>query len=91
MLSAPDPAEMVLPLKTEIESESSPAAEEIELPARVRAAITVSLPPAATTVAAVPPLARDSESEPSAKSISISLAEALKTTVSLSASREEPP
>ena len=83
MLSAPEPAVRVLRLATEREMESSPAAASIELFARVRAATTVSLPPAAATVALVAPLERDRESAPAAKSTFMSFAVELKMTVSL--------
>ena len=71
---------MVLPLRTEIESESSPRPASIELLARVSAAITVSLPPAAAIVAFVAPFARVSESAPSAKVTLMSEAVEEKTT-----------
>ena len=58
MVSAPEPAKIVLPLSTETESESSPSADSIELLDKVRAATTVSLPPAAAIVALVAPLER---------------------------------
>ena len=86
MLSAPEPPLRLLPLKTEIDSESSPSPAATELEARVNAATTVSLPPAARTVAPVAPLANDRESVPSAKETLTSEAEELKTTVSFEVS-----
>ena len=73
---------MVLPLRTEIDSESSPAPASMELLARVRAATTVSLAPAAAIVALVAPLERSKESAPSAKVTLMSLAVEPKTTES---------
>ena len=89
-MSAPEPAVSVLRLRTEIDSESLPAAASIELLARVSAATTVSLPAAAATVALVAPLERCRESAPLAKSTLMSFAVEARTTVSLDESSLDP-
>ena len=82
---------MVLPLKTEIEIESVPAAASIDDPATVRVAKIESLPPPAAMVALVAPLDRVRESLPSAKEILMSFAVDAKTTESLAVSSVPPP
>jgi hypothetical protein len=90
MLSAPEPPFRLLPLRTEIESESAPSPASIELPARVRAAITVSFPAAPAIVAPLAPLLKERESLPAAKETLTSVAEELNTTVSLAVSLVPP-
>ena len=90
IVSAPDAPVIVLLLRTEMLRESSPAPAAIELPATVRAATTVSLPPAATTVLPVRPRLSDSESAPSAKETVFAFAAALNTIVSFAVSAVPP-
>ena len=78
---------MVLPLRTEMEIESSPSPASTKLLASVRAATTVSLPPAAQQLHWLHLWRDDRESAPSAKVTLTSVTPVeLKTTVSFEVS-----